>query len=331
MSSSAVGAGPTAKRQKTYNADGPIEDDKTAREKLRAAGFDPDDAHTARSDLGIWAGWPNIAPMTHFARADDLPMCRYLHHVCGATTTSPKEEHKTEPLFGALHPMHAAIARNQITMVKWLFCHGAKEDARKYDGFLGINPFAWCLSPRTEKVSGGQNRRHPDLAKWFILNGALDDSDENIDANAIKSALCRMKKLEERWYGSDGLLKFFLNWSECFILANDCFHVFLLGTARPPKYTPEALRALCSKKLGNTKAATLLVDGTILNGTYQTVWKELMRKPADNECLASYPGITECIAEYVGVTKSKSKMRKIMQLRAAILSLSPNQIKASRP
>ena len=37
---------PVAKKQKTYmyDADGPIEDDKSARAKLEEAGFDPDDA-----------------------------------------------------------------------------------------------------------------------------------------------------------------------------------------------------------------------------------------------------------------------------------------------
>ena len=34
-----------AKKQKTYDADGPVEEDKTASEKLREAGFHPDDVH----------------------------------------------------------------------------------------------------------------------------------------------------------------------------------------------------------------------------------------------------------------------------------------------
>ena len=234
-----------------------------------------------------------------------------------------------------LHPMHQAILRNQIAVVKWLFNHGAKEDAanaRRYIWKLGkppinVNPFAWCLSSKNG-VSGGPNRWwHPDLAKWFILNGALDDSDGNIDVKAIKKALIYVNKTQ--WYGPDGLRGFFLDWSESCIKSNVSFHVFLLGTAKPPKYTPEALRALCSKKLGNTKAAALLVDGSISTGTDRTVWKELT-KPADNACLEAFSGVLERIADYVGVTKSKSKMRRMMQLRAAVLSLSP-KIRASWP
>lgn len=58
MSSTANAAEPETKKQKTYDADGPVEDDKAAREKLREAGFDPDDVHTARSDLvgNVWTG-----------------------------------------------------------------------------------------------------------------------------------------------------------------------------------------------------------------------------------------------------------------------------------
>ena len=334
MSSIAGDDQPAAKKQKTCdNADGPVEDDKTAREKLREAGFDPDDVHTARSDLvgKHWAGWSNITPMVYFARVGDLPMCRYLFHVRGATTTAPKEEHKTKPHKVALHPMHPAIIRKQIAIVKWLFNHGAKKDARTYNRSVSLNPFAWCLSLKPPNHKSGQIRRHPDLAKWFILNGAMDDDDGNIDVNAIKSTLYYVNFLESQWYGSDGILNLFLDWSDSFIKTNNSFHVFLLGTAGPPKYTPEALRAFCSKKLGNTKAAALLVDGAISNGTHRTVWKELMRKPADNACLSAFPGVLERIADYVGVTKSKSKMRRIMQFRASFLYLSPEQIKASRP
>jgi len=60
---------PLAKRQKTYNADGPVEDDKTAREKLRDAGFDPDDVHTAISVIGDYYFYDesNVTPMTDAA------------------------------------------------------------------------------------------------------------------------------------------------------------------------------------------------------------------------------------------------------------------------
>lgn len=67
---------PVAKRQKTYEADGPIEDDKSARAKLKEAGFDPNDVHTARSvQIISRQHWDNVTPMAYFASLGDLPMC----------------------------------------------------------------------------------------------------------------------------------------------------------------------------------------------------------------------------------------------------------------
>ena len=132
--------GPAPKRQKTARAgtsdaaaDGPIEDDKTAREKLREAGFDPDDVHTARSDMQISStapsGWYNITPMTHFAFHGDLPMCRYLYHVRGAVTTTAAQEHRAEPDRPVnYYPIYVAAYEYNFDIVKWLYQHGAKSE-----------------------------------------------------------------------------------------------------------------------------------------------------------------------------------------------------------
>ena len=100
--SSVGGDQPAQKKRKTYNADGPVEDDKTAREKLKEAGFDPDDVHTARSDLtrpvNYISGWRDITPMAHFAFHGDLPMCQYLYHVQGALKTKAAQEHRTSEM-----------------------------------------------------------------------------------------------------------------------------------------------------------------------------------------------------------------------------------------
>ena len=124
---------PLAKKQKTHGADGPVEDEESAREKLREAGFDPNDVHTARSDLEngeLCYYEDNVTPMAYFASRGDLPMCRYLHYVREATMTAPAEEHRTVPVVEVLFsPMYAAIYYNQPEVAKWLFCHGAMKNA----------------------------------------------------------------------------------------------------------------------------------------------------------------------------------------------------------
>ena len=101
------------KKQKTYEeADGPIEDDKSARAKLEEAGFDPDDVHTARSVQMISRQyWDNVTPMAYFASLGDLPMCRHLHHVRDATATAAAEEHMADQIDDEVvfSPLYAAI------------------------------------------------------------------------------------------------------------------------------------------------------------------------------------------------------------------------------
>lgn len=336
MASIADGAGPAAKKQKTCDADGPVEEDETAREKLRDAGFDPEDVHTARSDLvpplNPLGCWVNITPMTYFTILGDLPMCRYLYHVRGAATMAPTDDQRTEireRITGARptsfwFPMQAAVARNKISLAKWLFCNGAKSDVRRYNS--RTTPFVWCLSLCQEKGSEVLTLRYPDLAKWFILNGALDDSDGNFDADALKSALFHVDRLRQRWSGPDGLQIFFLDWANGIIKPTESFRAFLLGTLPEPEYSSESLRILCFKKLGNAKAAKLMVDEAISDGTCRSVWYELKRKPANNACLGALPGVLERIAGYVDVTKSESTVKKMVQLRAAISSFSVDEI-----
>ena len=127
--SSAGGDQPAQKKRKTYNADGPIEDEESARTKLREAGFDPDDVRTARSDLtrpvNYICGWRDITPMAHFAFHGDLPMCRYLHHVRGASTTKAAQEHRTSEMgrndtAPFWKPLYGAIYMKKYDVAKWL-------------------------------------------------------------------------------------------------------------------------------------------------------------------------------------------------------------------
>lgn len=107
--------------EKTCEADGPIEDDKTAREKLLNVGFPPDDVHTGQSDLldQLYSKWYNITPMTHFACLGDLPMCRYLYQVRGAVTTTLAEEHMTRSDKDVVcYPIMAASFTCKIDTVK---------------------------------------------------------------------------------------------------------------------------------------------------------------------------------------------------------------------
>uniref|UniRef100_A0A7S0AYW7 Uncharacterized protein n=1 Tax=Minutocellus polymorphus TaxID=265543 RepID=A0A7S0AYW7_9STRA len=215
---------PDAKRQKTYDADGPVEDDKTARDKLREAGFDPDDVHTAAWSDTAFTFYPSdryITPMTYFAIYDDLPMCRYLHFVRGAATTATTAE-KGERWF----PMHAAVDWENHELAKWLYLHGAKEDVwRRISGVYG-NTFI---------------RSGPKIQEWFILRGVMQTSDGQAHEARIKRVM--LTRRQENNFDKNPchleLIESYIPWCNDTLEELDRpfvkFHTFLMGTTTPGK------------------------------------------------------------------------------------------------
>ena len=320
---------PLAKRQKTHEADGPVEDDETAREKLQeAAGFDPDDVHTATSDserprMEPFC-WRNITPMTHFAYYGDLPMCRYLYHVRGASTLAPSDEQKTTEGAGFWFPMHAAVYQIRLDTAKWLFNNGAKADARRLSR-MG-SPFGGCFTKdyicafsRREKIKGDLLMK-TDLAKWFILNGAMERGGRT-DRSIAVTCFTGLTNPTYAWPGRDGVKAFLLDWCDDVLRQDAAFQTFLLGTLPIPEYSVDALKYFCSKKVGSDKCASYLIDGAISIGKGQAVWDDLVRKPALNSCLASLPGVTERIASFVGAAMTKKKLERVRQFREILSTI----------
>ena len=296
-----------AKRQKTYEADGPVEDDKTAREKLREAGFDPDDVHTARSDLEApqeMGMWYNITPMTHFAYYGDLPMCRYLYHVRGAVTTKAADEHRTElddfvpwyPIFSAAHEYHFDIA-------KWLYQNGAKSEV------LEVVERASALSTGFYKSGMSPSREGAvDFAKWLILEGVLEEgNDAKPDARRLCHFLYELRYENPLWNLFD-MPGIFLSWMDELLQPHDLFHIFLLGTVQNPQYSIAEMKQLLGEKIGSVGAASMLVDDAVSSGRSREIWDQIMadtgRPTSFNACLASFSGVLEKIGDYVGIIKS---------------------------
>ena len=333
---------PVAKKQKTYmyDADGPIEDDKTAREKLRKVGFDPDDAHSAHSEDVVgrraWGG-ENVTPMAYFASIGDLPMCRYLYHVRGATTTAVAAEHMAVPLDEEIFsPLYAAIYYCHPRVAKWLFCHGAKEDAFVYADSNDPKPLSLCFRKiRRDRWSNDTDdacREMVDLAQWFILNGALEFIPGQLDpsqalaccAATVHASVLGMRIDEDNPIVSithaknamDEAMPVLLSLSEDLLLQTDAFHTFLLGTIPTPNFSDKELKHLLVKKLGSEEAASMIVLREIeANGNGQALWDQLQsdigRPKSTNSCLAAHPGISERIGAYVGFVKSKTKIHRL--------------------
>ena len=102
------------------------------------------------------------------------------------------------------------------------------------------------------------------------------------------------------------------------------FRTFILGTWRPPEYTPSRLNNLLGKKTGNSEASSALVEGAIAVEKGKLVWDLLMadrRDPANNQCLGAFPGVLEKIGDYVGVIKSKQERNSLYHFYCAMKKL----------
>ena len=314
---SSPGDQPATKRQKTFNADGPVENDETARQKLQEAGFDPNDVHTARSDLENeeLRYWYNITPMTHFAFYGDLPMCRYLHHIRGASTKTATEEHRAEPNKDVpWFPIYAASSNNKFQILKWLCLNGAISESLKGDDF-GESPLGLIISDFDRNRKSLEERRtRLDLVKWLILEGVLEDDLGKTDPEKLRSFLRELTHCHGGW-AQEEVKGVFLDWLKEMLAANCAFHVFMLGTIRNPQYSIAEMKRVLGRRIGSVEAASMLVDTAVKDGSERDIWDQLIvdsgRTTSSNSCLASFDGVLEKIGDYVGIIREGKKIKRV--------------------
>ena len=201
MSSAATGTTHPDLERRQRNAGGPIEDDETARNKMRDAkvyergvrgtyeeyvGFDPDNVEDVKSDNHIDNNAQNtrVTPMAYFAEKGDLPMMRWLY-VHGADTRGE------ESMWN--FPMRMAACKGQLVVCKWLFAHGAAGDVKR----LQEGRSALTRNFANACTIHSHVRRNPkmplklalryrgiisskrDMIRWLVLNGALCTDDDS--------------------------------------------------------------------------------------------------------------------------------------------------------
>ena len=277
MSSSAATSGtePEPKRRKLLDAGGPIEDDETARRKMRDAevyergvdgtngeydGFDPDNVGGVRSidEEDENADDDNaITAMGYFAELGDLAMMRWLY-VNGADTRDED--------MPVNFPMLIAADNGHIEVCKWLFDRGAAKDVKRRNHY-GDSPL------RISFVFSNQR----DLNRWLILNGALckDNESGKLDVEIAWRDLGvrygrKSRSFKER--------KALLEWATDLHRPRTSFLLFLSGSHSRPK-------SACN--------------------THQNV--------SPLQLLDGKPGIMELIGDYVGFVRGR-EARIVRQL-----------------
>ena len=231
-SGSGGGAEPDPKRRRFLDAGGPIEDDETARRKMRDAwvyergvdeirfqfpifdGFDPDNVNDVKKFDSKKT--QDITPMGYFARRGDLPMMRWLY-VNGADTRDVNV---------AIHfPMYSSAANGHNEACEWLFTHGAAKDIKRRTRETRPN-YPNGRSPLYATFAFS-NRR--ELSRWLILNGALctDGDSGDLDVEIIQQDLCPRG---HSWLVRER--KSLLEWANKLHRARTSLFLFLSGTSR---------------------------------------------------------------------------------------------------
>ena len=231
-SGSGGGAEPDRKRRRILDAGGPIEDDETARRKMRDAhvyergvrgtlgeysGFDPDNVLDVKSWLVYDHGArlnSAVKPMGYFARNGDLSMMCWLY-VNGADTRDVDVAVK--------FPMWMAATGRHLEVCQWLFDHGAAKDVkRRTRAEHFYSPNGRSAFSITFGSNGSKATRN--ITRWLILNGALckDDESGELDVEIMQQDLGTTSwPVQER-----GAL---LEWANNLHRARTSFLLFLSG------------------------------------------------------------------------------------------------------
>ena len=251
------GGEPDLKRRRLLDAGGPIEDDETARQKMRDAevgepggeitGFNPDDIDGLKTPGGIPHRVFEMSPMGYFCQKDDLPMVRWLY-VQGADTQNENVK---------FSPMYLAAVRGHTGVCKWLHDHGAAQDVmrRLFTGTTDRSPLSFTF------------HRYQDFSRWLILKGALckDFQSGELDIDVMKKDLGRHLFFGVR--SGSGTRRFseerklLLDWANDLHQARASFLLFLSGTLSPPNHAGRTRRSSSSLRNLNGHTGALQTIG----------------------------------------------------------------------
>jgi len=276
----------------TLNADGPIEEEETAQEKLKEVGFKPNNYTRLLTRVAFYS----FTPMVHFAKVGDLKMCRFLLSK-GASTTSGTGD--------ASFPMYQAALYGHLDVCKWLHRNGASADIRRTNS-KGFTPLGAAIA--------GECKDSRNITRWFILNGALSrDSDWKIDKACLRKNLFRFS-----FYQSEERPQL-LSWALEILQTHHCFQVFLSGTLTCPEFSNELFcQLLISPRHRSCSSLQKWIQNTIQNTPailLEEIWKDMY---APLQGFSGMPGLLEIIADYVGVMRSKRQLSLLQQLVPAL-------------
>ena len=319
----------SAKKQKCFGTKvfgGPMDDEETARKKLKEVGFDPERPDHCKR-IAIDGKIDPYVPMVYFCTVGDLGMCRYLYSKGASTyenwwdatydlyigdSTIGIEEEKM--LNSVPTPMYAAARGGHLEICKWLYEVGGWKDIRwtstSFDSTLciAVSCISKCADP-TER------ERQREICRWLILKEALCPCDNGvISGGLLKEAFRRCIFGDEAPY--------FLGWAEDAVQTHDGFMAFLTGTylRDVPAFTKEGFDRMIREKFRSSGSA-FLITASLSRNQQQYMWEnEHRRSSCVLQCLSGHPGIRKHIADILGVVRGRD-LRILRELEEGLLHL----------
>ena len=288
-------------RRRLLNADGPIEEDEAARQKMKNAkvfrefnisrhdktppsGFDPDNASDSKSLGFTYLNCP-ISPMSYFAREGDLPMMRWLY-TKGADTAADTREVDLDAHYW--FPMYAASYSGQLDACKWLHAHGAAKDVQR--------TFINNTSSTLRQAFRTPGRR--ELSRWMILQGALSKDEEPsvLDINKMFQCISDNGDPEE----TENVL--LLDWAREMHQTRISFLQFLNGTISPPEYSVSNLHRELAKRTRCESAADTVMS-SMSPEQQRLLWEKLFPEIVQSplKIFAGKHEIIRTVGDFAGV------------------------------
>ena len=302
------GAEPDLKKRRLLDAGGPIEDDETARQKMRDAevyvyergvrgtpgeyvGFDPDnvaDVKSVNPSDEDTLDENAITAMGYFAEKGDLPMMRWLY-VNGADTRDVD--------VALYFPMWLATLMGHLDICKWLFDHGAAGDIKRRTP-QGFTPLS-ALFDESDKR---------DVCRWLILRGALckDGDTGDLDVDLMRGSL-------NRFNGSRRERPELLKWAREHHQSRSSFHVFSMGTLSVPTYSATKLRDKLLARNRSEKVVDTILGNTPPDQCHLLCADLFPRRTCSLAVFSGKSGILELIGDCVGILRGR-EARIVRQL-----------------
>ena len=273
---------------------GPMDDEETARKKLKKVGFDPDRPANSISGIQIEGYFDNYLPMSYFCAVGDLRMCRYLLSKGASTTQSwvdDDDDDSDDEVNNIPSPMYAAAFGGQLEICKWLCDHGARKDIRKEN--------AHFLTPLCESVAQARGRSqigYRKICQWLILNEALCPRDNGFISNDLLNGALESGNYDEAPY--------WLRWADDAVETHNSFMTFLMGTypRNIPAFTKEGFEMMVRDKFRSPEAARSILE-SLSEDQRQFIWEKEHKtmNHCDLQSLPGHPGIRKHIADLLGV------------------------------